>query len=68
MRGSTARGMANSPSNSSSQSSVAKFINWVRLALVASVICWPDRFQASHVSMVPNNNSPASARARAPGT
>ncbi len=66
--GSTARGTPNAASSASSHSSVRRFISWVRLAFVASVTCRPARFHSSHVSMVPNTNSPASARARAPGT
>ncbi len=42
----------------------------VRDAFVTSVTCSepPVSFQISHVSMVPNASSPASARARAPST
>ena len=42
----------------------------VRDALLTSVTCVapPVSFQTSQVSTVPNASSPASARARAPGT
>ncbi len=45
----------------------------MRLAFVTSVTCTPPlgppvRFQITHVSMLPNSSSPASARARAPST
>ena len=70
MRGSSARGMWNRPSSSSSQSSVCRFISSVRAALLGSVACTRPavRFQISQLSMVPKASSPASARARAPGT
>jgi hypothetical protein len=47
---------------------VDKFISMVRLALVTSVACCPVRRSISHVSTVPKWISPASARARSPGT
>ena len=68
MRGSTVRGMPKAPSSTGSQSSVAKFMSCVRLAFVTSVACRPVRFQSTQVSIVPNNRSPFSALARAPGT
>ena len=69
-RGSTARGMWNRRSNSSSQASVWIFMSRVRAALLASLACTRPavRFQISQLSMVPKASSPASARARAPGT
>ena len=56
-----------------SQASVRRSISIVRLALVTSVTWTPPfgppvRFQITHVSGVPKSRSPASARARAPGT
>ena len=59
--------------SSSSQSSVARSINIVRLALLGSVACRPPsvppvRFQMHQVSVLPNMRSPASARSRAPST
>ena len=71
--GSIERGMPNTSSSSSDQSSVARSISSVRLALVTSVTWMPPRvspvrFQISHVSGVPNRRCPASASARAPGT
>jgi hypothetical protein len=73
MFGNTLRGILKSFSSSSSQSSVSRRINCVRLAFVTSVTCSPPRgppvrFQSIQVSMVPNINSPASACARAFGT
>ena len=40
-----------------SQSRFARFISWVREALVTSVTCCPVRFHSTHVSMVPNSSS-----------
>ncbi|UTH93792.1 hypothetical protein SRIMHP_06620 [Streptomyces rimosus subsp. rimosus] len=53
--------------------SVWRFISMVRPALVTSVTCTPPSvppvsFQISHESIVPKAISPASARARRPGT
>ena len=63
--------MPNAISSSGSQSSVRRFINCVRLALVQSVTCSPPcgppvRCQTRKVSMLPNRTSPASACSRAP--
>ena len=71
--GSIRRGMPRMSRISSSQSSVCRFINSVRLALVTSVTCAPPlgppvRFQMTHVSMLPKTASPRSAAARTPGT
>ena len=57
----------------SCQSSVCRSISIVRLAFVTSVACTPPsgppvRFHSSQLSIVPKASSPASARARAPGT
>jgi hypothetical protein len=69
-RGSTARGMRNRSSMPSSQSPVRMSSSSVRLALVASVMCWlpPESFQASQLSTVPNASSPCSARRRSVGS
>ncbi len=53
--------------------SVCRFISIVRPALVTSVTCTPPSvppvsFQISQESTVPKAISPASARARSPGT
>ena len=64
MAGRHAAGMPNRRSISSSQRRPARFINWVREALVASV-AWtapPVRFHSSQVSIVPAHRSPRSAR------
>ena len=50
----------------SSQSSVARSIISVRLALVTSVTWRPVSFQISQLSMVPNSTSPRAAASRAP--
>ncbi|CFE77567.1 Uncharacterised protein [Mycobacterium tuberculosis] len=68
-----ARGIENNDNSSSSQSSVSRSINMVRLALVTSVTCTPPRgppvrFHNTQVSGVPNNASPFSAAARTPST
>ena len=60
MAGSIERGMPNSASSSSSQSSVARSISIVRLALVGSVTCTPPstppvRCQITQLSVVPNS-------------
>ena len=73
MSGSIGRGTPNSASSSSSQSSVARSMSMVRLALVGSVTCTPPstppvRCHSSQVSMVPNSASPRSAAARTPST
>ena len=73
MAGSMAFGMPITLSISGSQSSVSRFINMVRLALVTSVTCTPPlgppvRFQMTQVSILPNSTSPFSALARAPST
>ena len=68
--GNILRGILNRASSSSSHSTVAIFSNKVREALVASVACtFPSvKRHNKKVSIVPNNNCPASARARAPST
>ena len=68
MAASSARGTPIASSSPSSHSSVPRSIRSVRLALVASVTWTPARCQASQLSTVPAASSPASARARAPGS
>ena len=65
-----ARGMSSMRSSSSSQSSVWMLKSSVRLALLTSVTCRlpPVSRQISNESTVPNRISPASARARRPGS
>lgn len=73
MAGSIARGIPKMSSNSSSQSSVSRFISIVRLALVTSV-AWippsgpPVRFHNTQQSVFPNTACPCSAAARTPST
>ena len=71
--GSICRGISKSARSSSSQSSVRRFMNCVRLALVTSVRCRPPslppvRFQITHVSTVPKIARPSRAASRNPGT
>lgn len=68
--GSMDEGTPNSWHSHGSHVPVWMLKSMVRLALVGSV-AWTSpwvRFQISHESTVPNANSPASARSRAPGT
>ncbi len=62
--------MSKAASRPSSQSSVCRSINWVRLALVTSVT-WtrpPVSFQSNQLSIVPKAISPRPARSRRPST
>ncbi len=68
-----ARGMPKARSSPSSHSHVSSRMSSEREAFVTSVTCTPPRgppvsCQVSHVSIVPKQSSPASARSRAPGT
>ena len=60
--------MSSHASSSSSQESVSRSINRVRLALLTSVTCFAPAvsFHTSQVSIVPNANSPLRALSRAP--
>ena len=68
--GSTSRGTSNSAHIASSQSTVERFRQSVREALLTSVACTRPRvsFQSSQLSTVPNASWPRAARRRASGT